>query len=54
MCAGEPAGGSTAVPPNFDAMSVHQLKEYLSSRGISHTGLFEKSDLVSGAKQAAR
>lgn len=37
---------------NFDSMSVHELKQFLSSKGISYAGLNEKSELISKAKAA--
>ena len=47
-CAGHAGAGGAS----FDTMSVHELKQYLDSRGISHSGLFEKSDLISRAKNS--
>ena len=42
--------GRGAGAPSFDSMSVHELKEWLTSRGVSLTGAVEKSDLVAIAR----
>ncbi|KAK9794962.1 hypothetical protein WJX73_005891 [Symbiochloris irregularis] len=46
------AAAAQTGQPNFDSMSVHELKQYLNSKGISYAGLNEKSELVSKAKTA--
>lgn len=47
---GVPAAGA-AAPPNFDAMSVSELKAYLRAHGATDlSGAVEKSDLVAIAK----
>lgn len=54
MCiaAGAQTGAQTGQQPNFDIMSVHDLKQYLTGRGISLAGLNEKSELIAKAKAA--
>lgn len=43
---GSPAAGPAAPPKDFDAMSVGELKQYISSRGATLSGAIEKQDLV--------
>lgn len=47
-----PAGAPSAPGPYADigAMSIHDLKQYLDSRGIPHAGLYEKADLIQAAR----
>jgi hypothetical protein len=47
--AGSPAGG-TGAAPNFEAMSVRELKDWLRARGRNFEGAVEKADLVEIAK----
>lgn len=50
VCVAAGAAGGQTGQPNFDSMSVHELKQYLTSKGISLAGLNEKSELISKAK----
>ena len=46
------AQSGSSPGPAIDGMSVHELKQYLGSRGIPTVGITEKSDLISRAKAA--
>ncbi|PSC73847.1 Chaperone dnaJ 10 isoform A [Micractinium conductrix] len=39
-----------AQPPNFDSMSVHELKAYIAARGARLEGAIERQDLVAICK----
>ena len=45
------AGGQPKYP--FETMTVHELKEYLSSHGVNPVGLPEKADLITRAHQVS-
>ncbi|KAI3424846.1 hypothetical protein D9Q98_008232 [Chlorella vulgaris] len=48
--AGGPAAAPGAPPPDFDSMSVGELKQFIASRGATLGGAIERQDLVAIAK----
>ena len=52
IAGGGGGSGGCEVPQSFDGLSVKQLKELLRERGISTSGMTERSELVAAMAQA--